>query len=514
MSLSRHRYGEVTSFFIQQAWDASIVRSDDGGRTWSAQPPLGGAMFPGQTFATPFFVDYGRDGGALPDEAVDFVYAVSSLGVWNNGSSLALGRVPRTRIGRLAAVDWEFVQGFRDGKPVWSTNHHAAAYVHRDPGRLSMNGMAYIAGLGGYLLPQWHYIYSDETLRLTKWLQFLEHTPTRLSFSFSEHPWGPWRPIGEHVSALEGWYNPAVVSKFSSADGLNLSLFVSGLARSRDSYPEGIEYYPTLSERYSRREEECGGRCDFMRPPDQAAWDRRAECVRATGSKIIDRRVVARHAPHHLGIRGARGDRVHSNTARGNFEPEHPVGLSHPRLGGRVCSLLEPGHSGRDRCDAHNRAAASTYHVLSESLCAVKRSDEVHREHALEFGSLECEAIAGVEDASRDDEVFDLAALLSKCLDRTLIVDVDGGTTVNSCARSLKLRGRCLGERLVEVADDDLGHPRHLSQLFGDRESNPTRAADDDCPRRLVICTKRRHVDSFYSFTPQLAWPIVKVDGL
>jgi hypothetical protein len=251
MSLSRHRYGEVTSFFIQQAWDASIVRSDDGGRTWSTQPPLGGAMFPGQTFATPFFVDYGRDGGALPDEAVDFVYAVSSLGVWNNGSSLALGRVPRTRIGRLAAVDWEFVQGFRDGKPVWSTNHHAAAYVHRDPGRLSMNGMAYIAGLGGYLLPQWHYIYSDETLRLTKWLQFLEHTPTRLSFSFSEHPWGPWRPIGEHVSALEGWYNPAVVSKFSSADGLNLSLFVSGLARSRDSYPEGIEYYPTLSERYS-----------------------------------------------------------------------------------------------------------------------------------------------------------------------------------------------------------------------------------------------------------------------
>ena len=231
LSVSRHANPDGR-FSVQEAWDASIIKSYDHGRTWSAAPGLGAAMFPGHTFATPFFVDYGQDGQATADGADRFVYAISSNGVWNNGSSMALGRVPRDRIARLDAADWEFVHGFDDaGQPRWWPRHDTARYVFRAPGRASMTGVHYLTPLGLYILPQWHYTLLDDPER--RW------SATRMELYQSRAPWGPWSLFHTQPFEPSGWYNPSIPAKFIAPDGRRFWIFVAGdwtTCRSFDSF--------------------------------------------------------------------------------------------------------------------------------------------------------------------------------------------------------------------------------------------------------------------------------------
>lgn len=74
-------------YWIQEAWDASIIKSVDHGKTWSSAPKIDQAMFPGRNFSFPCFVEYGKNGAGHKDE---FVYAVSQDGPWNNASSITL----------------------------------------------------------------------------------------------------------------------------------------------------------------------------------------------------------------------------------------------------------------------------------------------------------------------------------------------------------------------------------------------------------------------------------------
>ena len=70
LAASRHYYdgvGDTSTdsarhFWIQETWDASIVKSTDHGKTWTEAPRLGKSMFPGRVFSNPFFVQYGKDG--------------------------------------------------------------------------------------------------------------------------------------------------------------------------------------------------------------------------------------------------------------------------------------------------------------------------------------------------------------------------------------------------------------------------------------------------------------------
>lgn len=222
LSISRHSHPRRPPFFIQQTWDASIIKSEDMGKTWSAMPRLGGAMFPGPTFSTPFFVQYGQDGAGTADGSDQFVYALSSDGVWNNGNSMVLGRVPRDRIQRLDPSDWSFAHGYDDdGEPVWRPRHDTARYVFRSPGRTGMTGLHYIEPLGLYILPQWHYVGLGETSgRL--------FGVTRLAFYQSPRPWGPWTLFHEQDFDPESWYNPCFPAKFISNDGRRLWMFVAG----------------------------------------------------------------------------------------------------------------------------------------------------------------------------------------------------------------------------------------------------------------------------------------------
>jgi hypothetical protein len=208
--------------FVYETWDASIVKSHDNGMTWSPAPKLGHAMFPGHTFSTPFFVQFGKDGqNTEKDDAGRYAYAASNDGVWNNGNWMTMGRVRRDRIGRLDPSDWEFIHGFdAAGRPIWRPRHDNACYIFRSPDRTSVAGIHYIASLDLYVLPQWHYTHLENPERRWKATQF--------EFYHAPSPWGPWTLF--HVQDFEpqGWYNPCIPSKFISDNGKRLWLFVAG----------------------------------------------------------------------------------------------------------------------------------------------------------------------------------------------------------------------------------------------------------------------------------------------
>lgn len=231
LAVGRHHYMRPP-FWQQEAWDSSIVRSDDGGQTWTVRPKLGGSMFPGQSFATPFFIDYGADVAAAPHGADEWVYAMSSMGHWNNGHAMSLGRVRRDRIHDLSADNWEFAQGYWDsgdpdtsdavaGEPVWTSRHDQALAVFQSPGQTGMGGPTWVPGLGLYVLPQWHFPHLDRE-NPRRW----QHS--RWELYSSSAPWGPWTVFHTQEFSPEGFYNPSIPSRFVSADGTSMWMLTCG----------------------------------------------------------------------------------------------------------------------------------------------------------------------------------------------------------------------------------------------------------------------------------------------
>jgi hypothetical protein len=193
----------------QTAADSSIIKSTDHGLSWTrtAKENYFAPMFPGRRFGAPFFITYGKDGKSNEDGSGEFVYAVSNNGYWNNGDELYLGRVRRDLLPRLRGTDWEF---YRQGNGLlnaaWTRDLAQARAILVDSGHISMSAVQYIKPLGLYLLCQWHYP-PDTFGGKSIW-----------SFRIANAPWGPWRPLPNAVFD-EGFYNPAIMNKFTSTDG-------------------------------------------------------------------------------------------------------------------------------------------------------------------------------------------------------------------------------------------------------------------------------------------------------
>jgi hypothetical protein len=98
----------------QKAFDGSLIHSTDGGANWSVYPGLDaggpGVQFPGSSFGTPSFIQYGKGmNDWLPlDGARDYVYATSNDGYWNNGNQLFLARALRGS-DLMSKVNWEYL---------------------------------------------------------------------------------------------------------------------------------------------------------------------------------------------------------------------------------------------------------------------------------------------------------------------------------------------------------------------------------------------------------------------
>jgi hypothetical protein len=232
LSVSRHWYHVKEYDFRQIARDASILKSVNKGKTWSPLPysaqPLSDPLFPGPRFATPFFLDAGRDSRApegSPQGLDEYVYAVSNDGYWNNGNALHLARVRRVDLPKLELKQWQFYCGYRDDPavPVWRAGKpglEACYPILSGPYHFGQTGMNYLAPLGRFLLPSWHY----PKLAEGSW----NHQMSVWELWEAPAPWGPWRRFAGQVWNTEGFYNPSFPSKFIGADGKTLWALAAG----------------------------------------------------------------------------------------------------------------------------------------------------------------------------------------------------------------------------------------------------------------------------------------------
>ncbi|MGN8552855.1 UNVERIFIED_CONTAM: DUF4185 domain-containing protein [Microbacterium sp. SLM126] len=224
------RCGEEPGVF-DEAPTATIVRSDDYGRTWSwpDQP-----LFTDHTFTTVMLLDLGRSNAGSR-----YVYAFGVDGNWRTSftrvvpdpTALFLARVTAASVQDRSA--WEFFAGHRpDDSAVWSRDIADKTPVlvdermmYPDPapygGRagfttIAQGGVVWNPGLGRYLFSSWSE-YTHEFFEAPApwgpWRHF--H-----SADYGHFPWqGPRSPIAKH-----GGYAPTMPSKFLADDGRDLWL--------------------------------------------------------------------------------------------------------------------------------------------------------------------------------------------------------------------------------------------------------------------------------------------------
>jgi hypothetical protein len=218
LAVSRHMYGEKTGDATrrQTAQNTSLIQSHDGGKTWlrAARENHDHPMFPGQRFATPYFVNYGQDGHESFAHGSDrYVYAHSNNGFWDNGDDMILGRIERSNLVQLRGEDWSYFCG-GDGldDASWSADRTKAKPVLSNASRLGATGAVFLPQCGMYLLVGWYYPLGGGKMPGAS-------SETIWDFYTSPFPWGPWTQLGSHRFSPQGYYCPVACPKFTSEDG-------------------------------------------------------------------------------------------------------------------------------------------------------------------------------------------------------------------------------------------------------------------------------------------------------
>lgn len=218
MAVSQHSGAGDYPDNVQRAYDASIIKSYDHGKTWSAKPKIGKAMFSSPRFATPFFVQFGKDYKNAMD---DYVYAASNIGTWNNGNAMLMARVKKNKIADLNFKDWEFFNGFdKDSLPLWSPNYKVIqASIFQYIGHSSMSAIQWVPSLKRFILLQWCYtdLQSKEPWKETT-LQLYE----------SKKPWGPYYHFYTEMNWGNALYNAVLPSKWFEDGGMKAWMVSSG----------------------------------------------------------------------------------------------------------------------------------------------------------------------------------------------------------------------------------------------------------------------------------------------
>lgn len=216
---------------FDEAPTATVVRSDDGGRTWSwpTEP-----LFTGHVFTTVMFLDLGQSNGGSR-----WVYAFGIDGNWRTSftrlvpdpTALFLARVPAASVQDRAR--WEFFAGTGDdGSPRWSGEIEAKRPVLVDE-RVVYPDAAPYGGRSGFTTIAQGGVVWNAGLRRYLYTSWSEYTH---EFFEAPAPWGPWRHLhsidyghfpwhGPHSPlAKHGGYAPTLPSKFISPDGRDMWL--------------------------------------------------------------------------------------------------------------------------------------------------------------------------------------------------------------------------------------------------------------------------------------------------
>ena len=213
---------------FNKAEQATIVKSTDGGKTWTYDHRK--PMFDDHQFTTLWFADFGRGGSWNPTK---YVYAYGIDGNWRNSTTdevpdpqdVYLARVPKTKVQQRPA--WQFFSGLRRDKvtPTWSKSIKDRESVLHDGRRdiprsfidadwqnssiISQGGVTYDKPLNRYIYTSW-----------SEWEHHFYESPT---------PWGPWKRLLDHNYTVYdtapqqyAGYAATIPSKFLSDDGRQL----------------------------------------------------------------------------------------------------------------------------------------------------------------------------------------------------------------------------------------------------------------------------------------------------
>ena len=229
--VSRNTYGSDSHDPLtrQTARNASLIKSTDKGASWtrSAQENYQNPMWPGSAFGAPFFIHYGKNGGAVRQDNADrYVYAISTNGFWNDGDSYVLGRVERSQLASLDAAQWTYHaggEGMLDKS--WVRDVHQAKPILSRPAKCGQSPACYVPSLGVYVMISW---FNTETMK--KWF---EPNEMQYDFFWAPHPWGPWTYLNSYNDKFltaGHMYGPSLCARFQQpvAEGVRMSLFHSG----------------------------------------------------------------------------------------------------------------------------------------------------------------------------------------------------------------------------------------------------------------------------------------------
>lgn len=200
---------------LQLSFNASIIKSVDGGKTWTnpwgghgrtgAAPPYSRrlnrykAMFPGRSFSAPFFIQYGPGNSHAVDGGNKYLYAVSNDGYAYDGNYLRLARVPLNKVQRARA--WRFYHGPVGGAGrFWTKRVAGATRVLRVTHGVSQPAIQYVPALKEYVLITFSYSHPGRIFPLRV------KTPyTRFRIYTAHKPWGPWTKVYDHPGQRSLW---------------------------------------------------------------------------------------------------------------------------------------------------------------------------------------------------------------------------------------------------------------------------------------------------------------------
>jgi hypothetical protein len=200
---------------LQPSYNASIIRSTDGGRTWvnaagvrsrfgaapAYRPKLHryAAMFPGRGFSAPFFIQYGPHNTRTVDGADQYLYSVSNDGYAYNGNWLHLARVPIDEVQDRRA--WQFYHGRVGGAGNrWTSANAGATRVLQVRHGISQPAIQYLPAFHRYVLVTFTYS------RARRDFPTRSQTPyTRVRIYSSPKPWGPWKNVLDDRAQRSLW---------------------------------------------------------------------------------------------------------------------------------------------------------------------------------------------------------------------------------------------------------------------------------------------------------------------
>jgi hypothetical protein len=218
---------------LQPSRDASIIKSTDGGRTWTnswgvtsadgAAPAWLSrrhryqATFPA-SFSAPFFIQYGPGNTQTVDGGDRYLYAVSTDGYAYNGNYLHLARVPLNRVQR--ARSWQYYHGAVGGAGHnWTSSAVGATRVLHARHALSQPAIQYVPALKRYVMLTFSF-----TRARPDFPNRAETPYTAFHFYTAPKPWGPWTKVFEHTGQRSLWCtaSPCGLTQQPGATPLNL----------------------------------------------------------------------------------------------------------------------------------------------------------------------------------------------------------------------------------------------------------------------------------------------------